>query len=217
VGERNELRARVEQLLVLVERELARVVDRHYAELRALLLAQHLPRHDVRVVLQVGEDDLVAGADERAPVTLHHEVDAVGHVRREDHLALLARVEEALHLPPRLLVGLGRLLRQVVDAAVDVRVLPGAVVHHPIDDGLRHLARGRVVEEDERLPVGPDVRQDREVRAEALKLGRARRRRAQCGRGHAVSPPCVSCSTVRRNDSTIDGTGIRSTISAAKP
>ena len=61
--ERDELRARAEQLLVLLEEDLAAVVDRHDAQAGARLRAELLPRHDVGVVLEPGDDDLVALAD----------------------------------------------------------------------------------------------------------------------------------------------------------
>ena len=49
----DELRPRAEQLLVLLEDHLAAIVDRRDAQRRALLGAQLLPRHDVRVVLEL--------------------------------------------------------------------------------------------------------------------------------------------------------------------
>ena len=70
VHDADEFRARVEELLVLVEQQLTGVVDRHDADRRALLLGQHLPRHDVRMVLERGQDDFVAGADELAAVAV---------------------------------------------------------------------------------------------------------------------------------------------------
>ena len=49
-------------------------------------LAQHLPRHDVGVVLQRGDDDLVARRRTPAPVALRDEIDRLGRAAREDHL-----------------------------------------------------------------------------------------------------------------------------------
>ena len=50
-----------EQSFVFVHSELAGVGDRNHAESRAGLLAQDLPRHDVRVVLHGRDEDLVPG------------------------------------------------------------------------------------------------------------------------------------------------------------
>jgi hypothetical protein len=59
-GNATELVRGSEQPLVLLRGSRRRVVDRRDAQPRALLGAQHLPRNDVRVVLEVGDDDLVA-------------------------------------------------------------------------------------------------------------------------------------------------------------
>jgi hypothetical protein len=50
----------------LLQRDLAAGVDLEVAQLRAALAAQHLPRHDVRVVLHLRDQHRVAGADVRA-------------------------------------------------------------------------------------------------------------------------------------------------------
>ena len=65
----------------------AAIVDRRDAQPRARLGAQLLPRHDVRVVLEVGEDDLVARADVAPAPALRDEVDALGRAAHEDDLA----------------------------------------------------------------------------------------------------------------------------------
>ena len=65
VGDRDQLRARTEQLLELVDQEVALVVDRRPLDHRALPLAQKMPRHDVGMVLHDREDDLVTLLDHR--------------------------------------------------------------------------------------------------------------------------------------------------------
>ena len=51
-----------------------------------LLVAEHLPGHDVRVVLQSGDQDLVAGSDILAAVGLGDQVNAFGGAAHEDDL-----------------------------------------------------------------------------------------------------------------------------------
>ena len=77
---------RVEQLLVLVEHDLAAVVDRRDAQLGALLGRELLPGHDVGVVLEVRDDDLVALLDVAAAPGLGDQVDALGGAAHEDDL-----------------------------------------------------------------------------------------------------------------------------------
>src|SRR5215204_2253554 len=153
VADADELRPLAQQGVELFEYQLAAVVHRDDAQTRALLLAEHLPRHEVRVVLHLGDDYLVARFDELAPVAVHDEVDALCDAADEDALARLARVDKAPDLLARALVGRGRALAQVVDAAVYVRMLLAQVLGPALDDDARHLRRSGVVEVDQWLPV----------------------------------------------------------------
>ena len=158
--------------------QLAFVGDRNHLELRALLLADELPRDDVRVVLHLGDEHLVALADIRAAERLRDQVDGLGRAAHEDDLARVRRVQELLHLVAGLLVGARRPLAQQVHAAMDVGVVLGVAAHHRVDDGLRLLRRGGVVEIDERLAVDLLV-QDGEVLPDSLDV-EGRRDAAPC-------------------------------------
>ena len=98
-------------------------VDRRDDELRAGLLRSHLPRHDVRVMLEVGDQDLVAGDARRPREALRDQVDRLGRAAHEHDLVAGARVDERRQPVARRLVEPGRFLAQGVHAAVDVRVV----------------------------------------------------------------------------------------------
>ena len=217
--DRDELRAVIEQGVVGLLDDLAAVIDRRHAQDRALLLAQHLPRHDVRVVLKVGHDDLVAGPDELAAVAMHHEVHAFRAAGREDDLAILLRIEEALDAATRAFVGLGRHGGQQVNTAMDVRVLVRLVTDDPVDHLLGHLAGRRVVQERQRLAVGPHVMKDREIGPDALDVERGDIlwRFPKRGGAHAISCPPVCSSRRAARLFTMDAMGMRFTMSAANP
>ena len=53
-------------------------------------LAQHLPRHDVGMVLEVADQYLVAGFEEFRPPALRDQVDRLGGAAHEDDLARVA-------------------------------------------------------------------------------------------------------------------------------
>jgi hypothetical protein len=72
-------------------------------------------------------------------------------------------VDEAAGGLPRLLVGLGRRIRQEMQPAVDVGVFVRVGVSHRIDDGLRLLGRSAIVEINQWLAVDL-TRQDRKSR-----------------------------------------------------
>ena len=86
VGERDELRLQPEEHLEDVEAEDAVVGDRDELEVAVLLLDEDLPRDEVRVVLHLGEDDLVAAPDVLATPRVGDEVDRLGRVAGEDDL-----------------------------------------------------------------------------------------------------------------------------------
>ena len=71
----------------------------------------------------------------------------------------------------RRLVGLGRGVGEIVQAAMDVGVFVLVGVHEPVEDGLRLLRRGGVVEIDERLAVRA-LGQDREILPDLLDVVR---------------------------------------------
>ncbi len=132
-----------------------RVVDRRDAQPAPFSARELLPRHDVGVVLELRDDDLVARADVAAAPALGDEVDALGRAAHEDDLSGDGALRNAAHLVARAFVGVGRARRQRVGGAVDVRVLVLVEVREAIDHALR-LLRGRgVVEPDERAAVDP--------------------------------------------------------------
>ena len=158
-----------------VEVEQPVVGDRHPGQ----LAAQQLPRDDVRVVLHLGEHHEVAGADVGPAPRVGDEVDRLGRVAGEDGLAG-RRAGERGDLLARDLVGLGRLRRQRVHAAVDGGPVLVVVAVHRLDHRPRRLRRGGRVEIDEAL-----LREDGELR-------RGGGREAQRRRRHLVADPAVA-------------------------
>ena len=151
------------------EVELALVVERDQLEAGARPVGDVLPRNEVRVVLELGDDDEVAGPEVHEPPGVGDEVQPLGRVPREDDLLRRGRVDEARHGLARALVGGGCPLGELVDAAVHVRVgrlveLPQRVEHLP-----RLLRRRSRVEVGERLPVDL-LLEDREIGAELARV-----------------------------------------------
>jgi hypothetical protein len=98
MGHRDEARAFGELLLESLAQHLAAVGHRHDDECRTRLLAKDLPRHDIRVVLELGHQDLVAFAEMGAPPAMCDEIDRFGRAAGEHHLALLGGVDEGTDL-----------------------------------------------------------------------------------------------------------------------
>src|SRR5439155_252418 len=174
------LRDGVERL----ELQLATAVDGNRAELRAGALRDLLPGHEVRVVLELGRNDDVAGAETVEAPGVGDEVQRLGRAAREDDLARGGRVDERPYLLARALEALGRLLGEQVDAAMDVGVRRLVELAQLIQHLPRLLRGHRRVEVGERLSVEAPL-EDREVRAELVRVERglacARRRDGLCG------------------------------------
>ena len=128
--------------------QLAAVVDRDRPELGPRPLRDLLPRHEVRVVLELRDHDDVARAEVVEAPGVRDEVEALRHVPREDDLPCRRRVDERAHLLARALVAGRRPLREVVDPAVDVRVgvlveLAHGVEHRHVASASSKRSRGR--------------------------------------------------------------------------
>ena len=76
----------IDEVKQRVELDLTHVVDRRDDQLRAGLLANQLPGHDVGVVLEVRDQDLVTGLQARAAQALCNQVDRLGGATRQDNL-----------------------------------------------------------------------------------------------------------------------------------
>src|SRR5205814_9611298 len=105
------------------------------AQLDAPLGGQHVPGHDVGVVLHVGEDDDVAGAERGAAPGVGHQVGGLGRAPGEDDLPGRGGVDEPGGLGPGRLVGGGGLLGQGVHAAVDVGIVLLVVLVEGVEHG----------------------------------------------------------------------------------
>ncbi len=112
---------------VLSELIEGREIERPLADQRdgtdpsAAVARRHLPRHQVRVMLHVRDEDLVPRL-QRPPHGLGHDRDRIGGPPREHDLLAGRGADEALDAVARDLVELGRLFPQRVDGAMHVRV-----------------------------------------------------------------------------------------------
>ena len=95
--------------------------DRVPLQRRARAPCQLLPRHNVRVVFELGGDDDVTGTDDMleaaVPQHIGDQVDALGCVLGEHQLTRVG-ADERRDVGTTLLVGVGGFLHQLVRAAV---------------------------------------------------------------------------------------------------
>ena len=117
------------------------------------LLADALPRHDVGMVVEFGNDDLVARRQVLSPVSLRHEVDALRGAAHEDDFFARAGIDESLYFLSRLLVCVGRTCCQGVGTTVNVRIVMFVIIRNLVDDLQGLLCGGTIVKPYEVVAV----------------------------------------------------------------
>ena len=153
--------------LELFKPQTAIVLDRHPNELDAHALAQEMPGHDVRVVLHLRDDNLVAFFQMVHRPAIGDGVDRLGRALGENDLLHAFGIDERAHLLARRLIGFRCGIGQIMQAAMHIGIFVGIGVCHRVNNGLRLLRRGAVVEIDQRLAIH-FARENREVGADGL-------------------------------------------------
>jgi len=196
MGDSNDSRMRREQRIEGLDIELATIVDWRHDEARSGLLADHLPRHDVGMVLEFGDEYLVPGTEARARVALRDKIDRLGRSASENDLIRLCGIQKPLHGDASRLVRRGPFRAQGVHAAMDVGVLELVVSAQALDDDTRLLRRRGVVDIHERLAVDAPV-EDGEVLADLLDDKRRATVRYSGHRSHGGFSDAVSSLSAR--------------------
>ena len=125
VGHGDQLRLRPDRVNHRLRVEIAVRIDVDPFQHHALPFAQEVPGDDVGVMLHDRQHDLVARLQARGGPGVGDEVDRLGRAGGEDDLVLGARVQEARDDAAGGFVLLGREVRQVVQAPVDVGIFLG--------------------------------------------------------------------------------------------
>ena len=167
VGERHQLGFTRQVRLKHVSVQGAVFVQLHDEHLHPALLGEHLPRHDVAVVLHPCQHDAIALGQVGPAPGLGNEVDAVGRASHKEHLLGGRRVEVGAHRLTGRLIRLRGLLGQGVHPAVDVAVAFGQVFGLGLNDRHRLVGRRRAVKVGQRLAMHLPA-QDGELRADGV-------------------------------------------------
>ena len=136
-----------------------------------------LPRHQVGMVFQGADDDLVAGLDDRGlgsrgRQAMRHQVERVGRTRGEDQFVCGTRADKTLEGAAGLVEGIGGALAQRVHAAVDVGPVVPLEMALGILDRQRRLRGGGVVQVGQRCAVDL-LGQYRKLGAQVIEAGAA--------------------------------------------
>ena len=180
MGDGDHPGARAEQRLEGLDKEIAVVVDRAPADHRTAALAVEMPGHDVGVMLEDRQDDLVTLPDHQPAEALRHQIDRLGRIAGEDDLAGRGGIEKAADRLPRLLVS-------SPSPALDRKCRPRWTLAYSICIGLADrldhrlwlLRRGGIVEIGQGLAIDLPL-QNREVGANRLDIIGLRRSVSHC-------------------------------------
>jgi hypothetical protein len=149
----DDARAVREQLSQRGEIHAARGGQRRDAQHRVPLLAEDLPGHQVRVVLEARYQDLIAGPYFRSTERRGHEVQRLGRAANENDLASLRRTQESLDPCPRSLESPCGGLAERMGTPVRFRVVVGSEGPDGFDDAAGPKRCRRAVEIDEPRPL----------------------------------------------------------------
>jgi len=130
----------VQHRVEVVEDQSAVVVDGEPPQLDAALGGQHVPRHDVGVVLHLGQHHHVAAFQMAAAPGVGHQVESLGGVLGEHDLPRGdGSADEPSDVGAGRLESAGGLLGDGVDAPVDVGMGRLVVLAHGVEHGRRAL------------------------------------------------------------------------------
>ena len=129
LGDGDDPGARAQKLLEFLDEEIAVIVDRRPFDHGAPAFAMEMPGHDIGMMLEDREHDLIALADHHPAEGLRHQIDRLGGIAGEDDLVRRRRVDEAAHAFARILESLGRGIGEIMQAAMDI----GIVLVHRLD------------------------------------------------------------------------------------
>src|SRR6185437_1829056 len=213
MGDCDEARARTDEFLKLIHEQFAAIIDRRDAKTGAFFFTEHLPGHDVGVVLHRRNQHFVAFNHARPTAGLSDKVDGLGGSSDKYDLALSRRVQEALRGTARGVVRLGGFNGEQMDATVDVGVFLLVIARKGADHRARLLRGGAVVKVHE-LAAVHFSRQNRELGANSGDVegfGRWQRERLQAHvrtvgyRGHATSSGSgMSCAWLSEGNAVCD-------------
>src|SRR5690606_3341686 len=133
--------------------QLALRIHRNYAKDSSSLLAQHLPRHDIRVMFHRGDDDFIAFMDKSFAITLRYHIYPFGSPFGNDYLMFMLRMDKLLDFAPRDFKCIRRDLRKIMHSTVYITVHVDVVIQYSVYHLLRLLCSRSIVQIDQRSAV----------------------------------------------------------------
>ena len=135
-----------------------------------------MPWHDIGMVLQDGNDDVIALANDQTAKTLGDQIDGVGCITRKDNLVARRCIQEPSDAFPGIFKGLCRGIRQVMQPAMHIGIFFRISRLDPIQHYFRLLCRCTIVEIGQRLVTIDRSGQNRKIRPDFFDVISGRRK-----------------------------------------
>ena len=144
---------------------------RHAADAQGVtaIIAQHLPRHDIGMVFQFGNQHRLIRAHHAAAPAMRDQIDRFCAVAGENHFPRIWRIDEARDRTARGLKSIGRHFGKPIGAAMDIGISRFHAARHGINHCAGLLRTRPGIEKDKRLAM-LRLRQDREILPDAMDI-----------------------------------------------
>ena len=149
----DELGVGCDELFQFREDEVAVFVDGDGTKFCSLQLAHLLPGHDIGMVVEGGDNHVVAFFQEFPAERLCHQIDAFSRATHKEDVLLGRSIDEARHLLTGTLILVGAACCQGVGTTMDVRVVGLVELAQSIDDPQRLLGGRTIVEPHEVVAI----------------------------------------------------------------
>ncbi len=153
VVHRNQKRFSRKQRFVFFQDEFACIVAGNHFQHRALFETNLLPGNDIGMVFNRGNQNFLSRLDEGTRKRRSNQINRFRRAPRKDDFGSRCRIEQFGHLAAGFIEGDGRLFAQAVNAPSHGTIFVTIVIRNAIDNGLRLLRGGRVIEVNERLTI----------------------------------------------------------------
>ncbi len=131
--------------------EIARIEHGNDLQNRARFFSSNLPWHNIRMMLHVGDENLIASGELSFHETMRNKIDSLSRATHEDNFVLIRRADKLGSFGASRLVGVCRLLAEIVNAAMDVGIFQAVVVVDGLNHGNGLLRCGPVIQESQRF------------------------------------------------------------------
>ena len=162
LGYGHHLSTLVDKLRKHIHPKLAALIEGQYPKLSTTTCRSQLPGHDIRVVLHLRDNDVIARAKIPRTPSIGDKIYRCSSSCREDNLLAMLSTYKPTHLLARRLIHLGHSARQVVNTTMDVGVTLAHKALRSLYDAQRLLCRSATVEVDQWALVDLEV-ENREI------------------------------------------------------